>query len=96
MQALLDKLDAQYRTPLILRYWEEYSYDEIAQTMDISVSAVKSRLFRARKQMAALYRQEQAAVNPPSSGDPLPTRSGRRASGHDQEPTVLQAAMAGI
>lgn len=96
MQALLGKLDTQYRTPLILRYWEEYSYDEIAQTMDISVSAVKSRLFRARKQMAVLYRQEQAAVNPPSSGEAQRARSKGRISNQGQEPTVLQAALAGI
>lgn len=68
VQRLLNKMEPQYRTPLILRYWEEYSYDEIAQTMDLSVSAVKSRLFRARKQMADLYRQHEAAMIPPPSG----------------------------
>lgn len=52
IQALLDELDPDYRTPLILRHWEELSYDEIAETMGISVSAVKSRLFRARQKMA--------------------------------------------
>lgn len=96
MQALLGKLEVQYRTPLVLRYWEEYSYNEIAQTMDISVSAVKSRLFRARKQMAVLYRQEQAALNPPSSGETQRARSMGRESNQGQEPTVLQTALAGI
>ena len=52
IQALLNELDPDYRTPLILRHWEELSYDEIAETMGISVSAVKSRLFRARQKMA--------------------------------------------
>lgn len=52
IQTLLDELDPDYRTPLILRHWEELSYDEIAETMGISVSAVKSRLFRARQKMA--------------------------------------------
>ncbi len=55
VQKLLDELPPDYRTPLILRYWEEYSYEEIAETMEISVSAVKSRLFRARQKMATLY-----------------------------------------
>lgn len=67
VQGLLDQLDPDYRTPLILRYWEEMSYEEIAETMDITVSAVKSRLFRARQKMAVLYQEAEAAV-PPASG----------------------------
>jgi len=68
MQALLNQLDPDYRTPLILRYWEELSYDEIAQAMDISLSAVKSRLFRARQKLATLYQEAEAATTPPSTG----------------------------
>ncbi len=82
LQALLTQLDPDYRTPLILRYWEEYSYEEIAETMELTVSAVKSRLFRARKQMADLYATEQRAVPPISrNGDPElvnPTRESSR------------------
>lgn len=70
VQDLLENLEPEYRTPLILRYWEELSYEEIAQTMDLSVSAVKSRLFRARKQMADIYQQAEAVTTPPSSGIP--------------------------
>lgn len=70
LQKLLENLEPEYRTPLILRYWEELSYEEIAQSMDLTVSAVKSRLFRARKQMADIYAQAQAATTPPSSGIP--------------------------
>lgn len=55
LQALLQELDPDYRTPLILRYWHEYSYQEIADAMDISLSAVKSRLFRARQKLAEVY-----------------------------------------
>lgn len=82
LQALLTQLEPDYRTPLILRYWEEYSYEEIAETMELTVSAVKSRLFRARKQMADLYATEQRAVPPISrKGDPElvnPNREGTR------------------
>jgi RNA polymerase sigma-70 factor (ECF subfamily) len=67
LQALLTQLEPEYRTPLILRYWEEYSYEEIAETMELTVSAVKSRLFRARKQMADLY-VAQSRPAPPISG----------------------------
>lgn len=52
VQALLDTLPADYRQTVILRYWYEMSYDEIAEVMQTTVSAIKSRLFRARRQLA--------------------------------------------
>lgn len=59
MQALVNQLEPEYRTPLVLRYWNDCSYQEIADVMDISVAAVKSRLFRARKKLAELYEAAQ-------------------------------------
>ncbi len=52
VQALLAHLAPEYREAVVLRYWHELSYDEIAEMMDTTVSAIKSRLFRARKQLA--------------------------------------------
>lgn len=52
LQELLLKLDASYRMAVILRYWYDYSYAEIAQTMNTTESAIKSRLFRARRALA--------------------------------------------
>ena len=83
LQRLLTELEPEYRTPLILRYWEEYSYEEIAQTMDLTVSAVKSRLFRARKQMAALYAAQSNPV-PPISGKDDPKAAERAHIGAEQ------------
>ena len=96
MQSLVNQLEPQYRTPLILRYWEEYSYDEIAQTMELSIAAVKSRLFRARKQMALLYQEQQTAMSPPASGLREQTVMATQESGSRTESTVLRTAMAGI
>lgn len=96
VQALLNRMDPDYRTPLVLRYWEEYSYDEIAQTMDLSVSAVKSRLFRARKQMAELYRQHEAATIPPSSGSRRQDAMVAGQSASHDGPPVLRLALGGI
>ncbi len=59
MQALVSQLEPDYRTPLVLRYWNDCTYQEIADVMDISVPAVKSRLFRARKKLASLYEAAQ-------------------------------------
>jgi RNA polymerase sigma-70 factor (ECF subfamily) len=52
VQDLLQTLPEDYRQAVVLRYWYEMSYDEIAETMQTSVSAIKSRLFRARRLLA--------------------------------------------
>jgi len=52
VQSLLAELAPDYRQAVVLRYWYELSYEEIAEIMDTTVSAIKSRLFRARKQLA--------------------------------------------
>ncbi|MBI9046227.1 MAG: sigma-70 family RNA polymerase sigma factor [Anaerolineaceae bacterium] len=49
VQALLSSLKPIDRTAIVLKYWYDFSEKEISQTLDISVSAVKSRLFRARQ-----------------------------------------------
>jgi RNA polymerase sigma-70 factor (ECF subfamily) len=72
MQKLLQELEPEYRMPLVLRYWEDYSYEEIATAMDITVPAVKSRLFRARQQIAKLYGEREAATTPPGAGVQTP------------------------
>ena len=45
-------LPEAYSVPLVLRYAEDLSYAEIAEILDISVAALKSRLFRARNMLA--------------------------------------------
>jgi RNA polymerase sigma-70 factor (ECF subfamily) len=53
IQALLDELNTEYRAAVILRYWYDYSYAEIADILDTTESAIKSRLFRARQALAS-------------------------------------------
>jgi RNA polymerase sigma-70 factor (ECF subfamily) len=62
---LLQALPADYKAATILRYWHDMSYDEIAETLDTSVSAIKSRLFRARQMLAEAA--QQAEVQPHAS-----------------------------
>ena len=52
IQRLLSELPDQHRLVIILRYWQDMSYEEIAEVTGSTVSAVKSRLHRAREQMA--------------------------------------------
>jgi len=49
---LLQSLPAEHRLVIVLRYWYDLSYVEIAQVVDSSESAIKSRLHRARKMLA--------------------------------------------
>ncbi|MDD2921543.1 MAG: sigma-70 family RNA polymerase sigma factor [Anaerolineales bacterium] len=61
VQAMLDDLDATDRAAIIMRYWYDYSEIEIAESLRLTVSAVKSRLHRARRELAGLWRQQDAA-----------------------------------
>lgn len=57
VRALLDTLSPVDRLVVTLFYWEDLSYEEIAEATHLSVSAVKSRLFRARRAMADCWEQ---------------------------------------
>lgn len=54
---LLQKMSPDYKEALILREWDGLSYEEIGRTLEITVSAVKSKLFKARRQAADIYRK---------------------------------------
>jgi len=49
---LLDRLAPKYRSVVLLYYWYEMSCAEIAAMLDVQEGTVKSRLFRARNQLA--------------------------------------------
>ena len=53
IHTLLKLLPPDYRNIIILKYWHAMSYEEIAETRETTVSAIKSKLFRARKMMAS-------------------------------------------
>lgn len=57
VQQLLDTLPEHYRTPVILRYWYDMTYREIAETMGVTESTIKTRLHRARAKLAECAEQ---------------------------------------
>ncbi len=70
MQDALATLPPKDRSALIMRYWYDLSYEEIAQATASTVSAVKSRLHRARCALAPVI--EPAASAPPVHGPHRP------------------------
>ena len=53
IDAAIARLPESQRMAVILRRYEELSYEQIAEVLDQSVPAVKSLLFRARTELRA-------------------------------------------
>ena len=49
MRTVVEKLKPHYRTLVKMRYFQEYSYEEIAQALNMPTGTVKAQLFRARE-----------------------------------------------
>jgi RNA polymerase sigma-70 factor (ECF subfamily) len=54
VQAALDHLPDRYRAPLVLRYFAELRYDEIAEELGVTRTQVASLLFRGKRRLRAL------------------------------------------
>ncbi len=72
-----------------MHYWYDFSYDEIAEATDSTVSAVKSRLYRARRILA---KQLQADEDQP--GIPAPGRGVSSEEEDETEEGVYEMALA--
>jgi len=53
----LDKLDLKYREVLVLFYFEEKDYEEIAEIMQLPKATIGVRLRRGREKMKQIYQQ---------------------------------------
>jgi RNA polymerase sigma factor (sigma-70 family) len=49
MRSIVSKLKPRYRRLIELRYFSEYSYEEISEELDLPIGTVKAQLFRARE-----------------------------------------------
>jgi RNA polymerase sigma-70 factor (ECF subfamily) len=77
VRACIDELPDGYRVVLILRDIEELSTQETAERLDITATAVKVRLHRARQALCTLLRRQYATLSSPPDGrhDPEPPYS---------------------
>lgn len=61
VRAVLDTLHPKYWMVLTLREYQQWSYDEIAAALNTTRAAVKSLLFRARREFGATWAKREAA-----------------------------------
>ncbi|MFN2115384.1 MAG: RNA polymerase sigma factor [Anaerolineae bacterium] len=86
VRQLLDDLPESYRLVVVLRYWHDLGYSEIASVIGESESAVKSRLHRARRQLAAALAEADGAIDRDGERAPVP------AGGNSQCNAILPAS----
>jgi RNA polymerase sigma-70 factor (ECF subfamily) len=75
VQGALARLAPQDRSAIVMRYWYDMSYEEIAGAMGSTASAVKSRLHRARVCLAAVLRGAEGLRGAPSGASQAPQRN---------------------
>ena len=49
LKTIVDELKPRYSRLVHLRYFDEYSYEEIAETLNLPIGTVKAQLFRAKE-----------------------------------------------
>ena len=59
MHKIVSRLKPRYRQLVELRYFKEYSYEEIAVELDIPIGTVKAQLFRARELLFNILNRSQ-------------------------------------
>lgn len=62
MRHIVTKLPPRYQTLVKLRYFKEYSYDEIAKELDAPLGTVKAQLHRARELLYDMMKNRRDAI----------------------------------
>jgi len=72
IQAYLRRLPSKYRAVIVLRYWYDLSYEEIAMALNLTPALIKARLHRARELLARYINENKQ--NEEEQIDALPRR----------------------
>ena len=72
IQTYLQRLPSKYRAVILLRYWYDLSYEEIATALHLTPALVKARLHRARELLARYIKDN--TQNEEEQIDALPRR----------------------
>ncbi len=60
MRNVVDQLKPRYKNLIVLRYFKEYSYEEIANELDLPLGTVKAQLFRAKELLYNMLNKKDA------------------------------------
>jgi RNA polymerase sigma factor (sigma-70 family) len=86
MQRLLQHIPLKYRSVLILRYWHDLSYEEIASALHLTPALVKARLHRARELVARQMKAQGIDLGLDlDQGDDHPADAGKRSAAATRE-----------
>jgi len=69
VEAALRELPEVFRSAVVLREIEAFSYEEIAEILDVNIGTVKSRLTRGRSALRSILMAQDAADNSPRSAN---------------------------
>lgn len=62
LREVVNKLKPRYRTLVELRYFKEYSYEEISEELDLPIGTVKAQLFRARELLFNILKSSNSTI----------------------------------
>lgn len=62
LQEALEELPEEFRTPLVLFYFEEFTYKQIAEIVEAPIGTVMSRLSRGKSHLRGRLTQQQTAA----------------------------------
>ncbi len=62
MHDIVDKLKPRYRRLVELRYFKEYTYEEISEELQLPLGTVKAQLFRAREFLFNILKNAQEKI----------------------------------
>ena len=63
MRDIVSKLKPRYRKLIELRYFKEFSYEEIADELELPIGTVKAQLFRAREKLKVQIQKDGVTGN---------------------------------
>lgn len=62
MHEVVEKLKPRYRVLVEMRYFDELSYEEIAEKLELPLGTVKAQLFRAREFLANILKNSEGKI----------------------------------
>ncbi len=70
LRTAIDALPESYRAAIVLRYVEDFSYEEIAQALNLPLNTVRTHLRRAKQQLKRGLEKEPHPVSVPKGALP--------------------------